>query len=105
MKNYQLNSYLQLNGFTDQSICMKEAVGLSKCFAAYAEFTPNEEIIEIGFNPNSGYVYISLEHYSISICSMVGCDVEYLVTDFEDGEEYFFDSYEDAVEKQLSINS
>jgi hypothetical protein len=35
---------------------------------------------------------------------MVGCDVEYLVTDFEDGEEYFFDSYEEAVEKQLSIN-
>lgn len=96
---------LQLNGFTNQSICTLEAIGLSKCLAAYAEFTPNEYIMEIGFNPNSGYTYIALEHFCISICSMMGRDVEYLVTDFDNGEEYFFDSYEDAVEKQLTINS
>ena len=98
MENYQLNSYLQLKGFTNQSICMKEAVGLSKCFEAYAEFTPNETIMEIGFNPNSGYTYIALEDSCITICSMIGCDVEYLVTNFDDGEEYFFNTYEEALE-------
>ena len=96
---------LQLNGFTNQSIRTAEAIGLSKCLEAYAEFTPNEYIMEIGFNPNSGYTYIALEYLLISICSMQGCDVEYLVTDFDNGDEFFFDSFEEAEEKQLTINS
>ena len=66
-----------------------EAKGLSKVFKSYAE-NMNEagEIMQVGFNSNSGYVYIALEN-GISICSMLGREVEYLVTDFEDGEEYF----------------
>ena len=79
-----------------------EAKGLSKVFGAYANnvsFTcPRENIIEVGFNANSGYVYIALEN-GISICSMLGQDVEYLVTDFDSGEEYFFDTYEEAENK------
>ena len=55
--------------------------------------------MEVGFNENSGYVYIALEN-GISICSMLGQDVEYLVTDFEDGTEYFLDTYEEAEKKQ-----
>lgn len=48
-----------------------------------------------GFNHNSGYVYLALEN-QISICSCFGQDVEYLVTDFETGEEFFYDSFEEA---------
>ena len=59
--------------------------------------------MQVGFNSNSGYVYIALEN-GISICSMLGRDVEYLVTDFNDGEEHFLDSYEEAIEKQEQIN-
>lgn len=50
----------------------------------------------IGFNPNSGYVYITLEN-GISICSMLGNDVEYMVTNHNDGEELFFDNYDEAI--------
>jgi hypothetical protein len=87
---------LTINGL-QHNICYYEAKGLSLCFAAYSEFAIGECIMEggIGFNPNSGYVYIALEN-GISICSMLGREVEYLVTDFNDGEEHFFDTYEEA---------
>jgi|TARA_R100000479_G_scaffold90763_1_gene44675 hypothetical protein len=51
-----------------------------------------------GFNKMSGYVYIALEN-GISICSCFGQEVEYLVTDFETGEEYFYETYEEALNK------
>lgn len=85
---------LTINGLSD-SICYCEAQGLSLCFSAYAENSVNEDILEIGFNPNSGYVYIALEN-GVSICSMLGREVEYLVSDFTNGNEHFFDSYHDA---------
>ena len=77
-----------------------EAKGLSKVFGAYADNCSREDIMEVGFNANSGYVYIALEN-GISICSMLGGDVEYIVTDFEDGTEYFLETYEEA-ENQLN---
>ncbi len=73
-----------------------EAIGLSKVFEAYANNCPCEEIMQIGFNENSGYVYIALDN-GVSICSMLGRDVEFLVTDFENGEEIFFDNYKQAI--------
>lgn len=72
-----------------------EAKGLAKCWEAYAQFAAREPILEVGFNNQSGYVYIALE-YGLTICSLFGQDVEYLVTDFENGRETFFDNYEDA---------
>lgn len=95
ISNYYTGSDLQLNGFKGSSIAYCESQGLSLCFAAYAEHSAGEDILEIGFNSSSGYVYIALEN-GISICSSFGQDVEYLVTDFETGEEHFFNSYEDA---------
>jgi hypothetical protein len=79
-------------------------MGLSNCFKAYANDCPCEEIMEVGFNSNSGYVYIALEN-GISICSFMGREVEYLVTNFDDGEEFFFESYKEAMEKQEQFNS
>ena len=55
----------------------------------------DEPIVETGFNIMSGYVYIYLES-GISICSNFGQSVDYLVTDFETGEEHFFDTYDEA---------
>lgn len=75
-----------------------EAKGLSKVYESYSNECPREDIMQTGFNENSGYVYIALEN-GISICSMLGQDVEYLVTDFEDGTEYFLDTYEEAEKK------
>jgi hypothetical protein len=86
----------------NNTIAYCEAKGMSKVLMAYANECPSEEIMEMGFNPNSGYVYIALEN-GISICSCLGSDVEYLVTDFEDGEEYFLDTYEEAITKNESI--
>ena len=86
---------LQIHNLTD-SIAACEAAGLAKCFEAYADNCAGEDIMEIGFNPNSGYVYIALEN-GISICSAFGREVEYLHTN-EEGEETFFDTYEDCFE-------
>lgn len=68
---------------------------LEKVLKAYIDNAHREEIEDIGFNENSGYVYIYLEN-GISICSCFGHDVEYLITDFEDGEETFYESYYEA---------
>lgn len=83
----------------DESIAYCEAVGLSKVFQAYADYCEREDIMEdgIGFNSNSGYVYIALES-GVSICSFLGRDAEYLVTNFETGEETFYDTYEEAID-------
>lgn len=87
---------LTINGLSE-AIAYCEAVGLSKVFQAYADYCEREDIMEggIGFNPNSGYVYIALES-GITICSCLGRDAEYLVTNFETGEETFYDTYEEA---------
>ena len=90
-----LSSPLQLNGFRSTYVAYCEAQGLSLCFSAYAEHSAGEDILEIGFNSNSGYVYIALEN-GISICSKFGRSVEYLVNDWNTGEEHFFYSYHEA---------
>ena len=48
----------------------------------------------------AGYTYIALES-GITICSMLGNDVEYLVTNFEDHSETFFNEYKDAINFQF----
>ena len=89
---------ITIHNFNGDSIPYCEAQGLAKVFQAYADHATNESILEggIGFNENSGIVYIALEN-GVSICSAFGQDVEYLVTDFENGDEEFFELYEDAL--------
>jgi hypothetical protein len=84
------------------NICFCEAQGISNCFQAYAENCTNEDILGIGFNSNSGYTYIALE-IGITICSMLGRKVEFLVTDNETGDEHFFNDY-DSANKFLQLN-
>lgn len=83
---------MKIHGFKYDCISACEAIGLSKCFEAYGNECPSEVIMEAGFNENSGYVYIALEN-GISIASCMGQRVEYIVTDFDTGEELFFDNY------------
>ena len=94
---------LIINGLS-QSIAYCEAQGLAKCFQAYADYALNEYILEVGFNENSGYTYIALEN-GISIASSMGNDIDYLVTKFYDGAEFFYSSYEEALEELETLNS
>jgi hypothetical protein len=69
---------------------------------AYKDYAFGEEIMETGFNTNSGYVYIALEN-GIQIASCFGQSVDFIVFDFETGEEYFLDSYDEAMGKINNI--
>ena len=62
---------------------------------AYREECFGEDIMETGFNTNSGYVYIALEN-GVTIASCFGRPVDFITNDFETGEEEFFDTYEEA---------
>lgn len=79
-----------------------EAKGLSKVWEAYANECSRDEIFQVGFNSQTGYVYIALEN-GITIGSAFGHSVEYIINDPEDGEECFFDSIEEAQEKFCGI--
>ena len=63
---------------------------------AYQEFAKGEYIMDYGFNKMSGYVYIALEN-GVQIASCFGQSVDYIVYDFESGEEEFFDTYTEAI--------
>ena len=93
-----MKNAITIRNFNGDVIPYCEAQGLAKVFQAYADHATNESILEggIGFNENSGIVYIALEN-GVSICSAFGQDVEYLVTDVEFGGEEFFELYEDAL--------
>jgi hypothetical protein len=88
---------LEISNLNSEGIAYCEAKGLSRVFAAYAENASCELIMGVGFNQNSGYIYIALDN-NIEICSCLGNSIEYIVTDRETGEEYFFDTYSEAIE-------
>ncbi len=69
---------------------------------AYRDCAIREEVMCAGMNMNSGYVYIALEN-GVTIASCFGQGVDYIVTDFEDGEEFFFDDYKEALEKVYQL--
>ena len=89
---------MKIHGFKYDCISACEAIGLAKCFEAYGNECPSEVIMEAGFNENSGYVYIALEN-GISIASCMGRDVEFIVNDFENSEEFFLSTFYEAEEK------
>jgi hypothetical protein len=64
---------------------------------AYRRNAWREPIMETGFNKNSGYVYIALEN-GITIASCFGQYVDYIVYDYETGEEEFYNTYQEANE-------
>ena len=76
---------------------------LELVWKAYNDTRLNEDIFEIGFNINSGYVYIALEN-GISIASCFGQSVDFIVTDSYNGDEFFCDTYEEAETKLEKLN-
>jgi hypothetical protein len=72
-----------------------EAKSLSLCWEAYARFAARKEIEAIGFNDQTGYVYIALSN-GITIASKFGQEVEYIVFDHDSDTETFHDRYIDA---------
>jgi hypothetical protein len=87
----------------ENSFAYLESIGKSKVWAAYAENFAGDDILEEGFNPNSGYVYIALEN-GISIGSCVGQDVEYIVFDNETENELILDNYQELETYLLKQN-
>jgi hypothetical protein len=75
--------------------------GLAKCMLAFCDNCPMEEIESSGYNPSSGYSYIGLDN-GISIGSFAGRDVEFIVYNFETGEETFYKYYKTA-ERHVGI--
>lgn len=69
----------------------------------FQKYCQQEEIFDAGFNMYSGYVYIALEN-SIQIASCFGQPADYIVTNFDTGEEYFYDSYFDALNELEKIS-
>jgi hypothetical protein len=100
-----MKNTITIHNFNGNAIAYCEAQGLAKIFQAYADYAVNESILEdgIGFNEKTGYVWIALEN-GIQICSAFGQDVEYLVTDFENGDETFYETYEEALAVIYSLN-
>jgi hypothetical protein len=74
-----------------------DAKSKSIVWAAYAENFAGEEIMQEGFNVNSGYVYIALEN-GVTIASCFGQSVDFIVYDFEQGEEIIFETYQELNE-------
>jgi len=69
---------------------------LAKCILAYADNCPMHDIEMSGYNSQSGYTYIGVDN-GITIGSFAGQDVEFIVHDFETGEETFYQTYLAAV--------
>ncbi len=81
-----------------------DIASMHKVIDAYDNIHSSDKyIMDTGFNTSSGYVYIALEN-GVSICSCFNQSVDYLVTDYDTGEEQFFDTYEEAIEELENIN-
>lgn len=91
----QIGKFMSKLGSSDfRSFVKVQNAYLNNCFG--------EEIMDIGFNNMSGYVYIALEN-GVQLASCFGNDVEFIVTDYEDGKETFCHSYQKALNKLSTI--
>lgn len=76
------------------SLGYSDAISKSIVWRAYAIYFGGEEIMQEGFNMNSGYMYISLEN-GVTIASAFGQSVDFIIYDDETEQEIFFDSIEE----------
>ena len=72
---------------------------LMNCMKTYIDVCDEignmEDIMQVWYNSNSGYAYIALEN-GISICEAFN-GIEFLTTNFENWEETFSESYNEAL--------
>jgi len=86
-----------MNTQTQTSLGYLDAKSKSIVWAAYAEHFAGEEIMEEGFNINSGNVYIALEN-GITIASAFGHNADFYIYDFDNDFEFAFESIEELNE-------
>jgi hypothetical protein len=71
-----------------------DAMSKANVWERYANHFGGEEIMEEGFNINTGYVYLALDN-GVTIASCFGQPAEFFVYDEETEEEISFLFYED----------
>ena len=82
----------------------READALATLFSVYAQSNLTGESICFGYNDWSGYYYIAFENISLQIVLTYRGDVMFMTTDFETGEEEYFDTEEEAIEYLATLN-
>ena len=81
-----------------------ELGNLTKVLQSWKENAHGEDIMEIGYNEKTGFVYMAFESNGVQIACKFNEDVRYLATDRENGEEYWLLSWEDAVDTQGALD-
>jgi hypothetical protein len=90
-----------LNGY--EVVSKREANALTTLFSVYAESSFVDEPMIFGYNTWSGYYYIAFENISLQIVLTSRSDVMFMTTDFETGEEEYFDTEEEAMEHLATV--
>ena len=90
-----------LNGY--EVVSKREANALTTLFSVYAESSFVDEPMIFGYNTWSGYYYIAFENISLQIVLTYRGDVMFMTTDFETGEEEYFDTEEEAMEHLATV--
>ena len=85
-----------LNGYG--VVSKREANALTTLFSVYAESSLVDEPITFGHNNQSDYYYIAFENINLSIALTPRGDVMFMTFDFENGNEEYFDTEEEAME-------
>jgi len=84
-------------------VSKREANALTTLFSVYAESSFVDEPMIFGYNTWSGYYYIAFENISLQIVLTSRSDVMFMTTDFETGEEEYFDTEEEAMEHLATV--
>ena len=85
-----------LNGY--EVVSKREANALTTLFSVYTESSFVDEPITFGHNNQSDYFYIAFENVNLSIALTPRGDVMFVTFDFENGNEEYFDTEEEAME-------
>ena len=85
-------------------VSKREANALTTLFSVYAESDLIDEPMIFGYNTWSGYYYIAFENISLQIVLTYRGDVMFMTTDFETGEEEYFDTEEEAMEHLATLD-
>jgi len=93
LNDYEVVSYAQANA-------------LSVLFDVYKHTDACSELepMTFGYNTWSGYYYIAFENISLSIVLTPRGDVMFMTTDFENGNEEYFDTEEEAMEHLATLD-
>ena len=90
-----------LNGY--EVVSKREANALTTLFSVYAESSFVDEPMTFGHNNQSDYFYIAFENVNLSIALTPLGDVMFVTFDFENGNEEYFDTEEEAMEYLATV--